>query len=258
MNGKNSRRTQSFRRVQQWIQAHPDVLQAAPAQVAAQSALLDGIVAQIETAVAQQGAQHNLGKSNTTQAATLRAEVRAQMRSITQVARGLKGTVVGISAIETMPDPTLNTVALVAAADTMAQNATTFKESLVDRGLAPDFIDTLLATASSLKASGDAQGQAISTRMTATKGIAQAVTQGTTIVSFIDAALLPQLRKDPVLAASWRHAKGVTAKGVAGSINPPASPTPGAAAPSTTSPAAPAQAAPVAPVAPAAPVANAA
>jgi len=258
MNSEKGLRLQSFRRVDAWGQTHPDVLQAAPAQVLAQFTLLSGIVIQIEADAALQGAQHDLGKSNTTQAQTLMGEVRAQMRSITQVARGLKGTVIGISAIATMPAPTLNAPALVLAANTMAQNATTFTQDLVDRGLAPDFIDTLLATAASLKASGDAQGQAVSTRMNATQGIGRAVTQGITIVSFIDAALMPQLRKDPVLLASWRHAKGVASKGVAGSITPPASPTPGAVAPSTSAPAVPAQTAPVAAEAPTAPVANAA
>ena len=244
MTNKQKRSLQSFRRVQGWTQAHADILHAAPAPVAAHVQTLNGVVTRIESNAATQDAQHHLGTTDATGAKQRRDEVRAQMRPIVQVARGLHGTIFGISAISRMPRSNMDAEALATAATSMAENATIFKTPLIEHGLQPDCIETLQTAAAALKASVDARGRAKSARVGATKGIHAAVVEGSKLVSFIDAGLMPQLRNDHATLASWRNAGRVTVKGVVGVINPPAASTPGTAASGTTPSAAAAQAAP--------------
>lgn len=214
MNNKKQRRLQSFRRVQSWKIAHADAVQAAPPAILTHFTTLDGIVVKLESDAATQDSSKNLGKSNVTDATQQRAEVRAHMRPITDVARGLKGSVLGISAIASMPNPHATTEQLIAAANAMAGNAATFKQLLLDHGLQPDFIESLQSSAASLKAFVDSKASAKNAGVMATKDIEAVVKQGLAVVGFIQAALMPQLHKDPALMASWRNAKRLVTKGV--------------------------------------------
>ena len=233
MNNKDQRKLQSFRRVQGWAVAHRDILQAAPPPVMTHVQTLEGVVSRLESNAVTQVTQHQLSTLDATDAHQLRAEVRDAMRPITQVARGLRGTVFGISAISTMPDSKADSEKLVIAATSMADSAAIFKTTLIDHGLQPDLIETVQNAAAALKSSIDARGQAKSAGVGATKGIHPDIVAGRNIVSFIDAGLAPQLRKDPVLLASWKNAKRATTKGVVGVITPLV-PTPAVATPSTT------------------------
>lgn len=214
MNNKKQRRLQSFRRVQSWKIAHADAVQAAPPAILTHFTTLDGIVVKLEADAATQESSKHLGMSNTSDATTQRAEVRAHMRPITDVARGLKGSVLGISAIASMPDVHATTERLIAAANAMAGNAATFKQLLLDHGLQPDFIESLQSSAAALKAFVDGKANAKNAEVMATKDIDAVVKQGMVVVGFIQAALMSQLRKDPALMASWENAKRLTAKGV--------------------------------------------
>lgn len=235
MTNKQQRSLQSFRRVQGWAVAHADILQAASAAWAALLAKLGEVVVKIESNATQQDVQHRLSTRSSTDATTRRIGVRDAMLPITQVARTLRGTVFGISAISRMPGNADNEH-LVAAAISMVESATIFRTTLIEHGLQPDCIETLQTAAAALKSSVDARGLAKSAGVGATKGIHADTLQGTKLVSFIDAGLLPLLRSDAAKLASWRNAKRVTTKGVVGAIVPPVS-TPAVSAPSTTSPA---------------------
>ena len=247
MTSKQKRSLQSYRRVQGWALAHADILRVAPAPIAAHVLSLNGVVTRLESYATQQDAQQKLGTLDATDATLRRTAVRDAMRPIVQVARELRGTVFGISAISKMPDPNADTEAFVTAAISMAENAATFKTVMVDHGLQPDFVETLQTAATALKSSVDARGQAKSAGVGATNGIRADIVEGRKLVSFVDAGLMPQLRKDHATLASWRNAKRVTTKGVVGVITPPAT-TPAVTTPSTTPLAATAQVATVAPV----------
>jgi len=218
---KKQRYLQSFRRVQGWSAANGDILQAAPAPVAALVAKLGEVVVRIESGATQQAVQHQLSTRRGTDATLRRAEVLEAMRPITQVGRTLRGTVLGISAISKMPGNADNEH-LVKAAFSMAENAEIFKTSLIEHGLQPNCIETLQTAAEALKASVDARGLARSAGVGASKGLRADISQGVKLVSLIDAGLQPLLRSNASKLASWRNAKRVTAKGVVGAIVPPA------------------------------------
>jgi len=232
MNNPQIRRTQSFRRVPDWCTTHPDILQAAPATVATHLADLATVVTNIETMAVTQDAQHGLSTRSSTDATQRRAGVRDAMRPISQVAKGLTGTVMGISAISKMPKSHVDNDALVTAANSMVENATSFKDVLIAHGARPDFIETLQTAATALKSSVDARGQAKATAVGATKGIHTELLAGNKLVSFIDVALMPQLKGNSAALASWRNAKRVTTKGAI-PVLPPATTPATVATPST-------------------------
>jgi len=232
MTSKEQRYLQSFRRAQGWAAAHEDILQAAPAPVAALLAKLGEVVVRIESNATQQVVQHRLSTRSGTDATTRRAEVLNAMRPIAQVGRTLRGTVFGISTISTMPRDADNEH-LAKVAISMAENATIFKTTLIEHGLQPDCIETLQTAAKALKSSVDARGLARSAGVGASQGIRAEVLQGNKLVSLIDAGLQPLLRNNASKLASWRNAKRVTTKGVVGANVPLAFE---ASAPSTTPP----------------------
>jgi hypothetical protein len=235
MNTKQQRSLQSFRRVQGWAVAHTDILQAAPTPVAAHLAKLGEVVTRIESNATQQDTQHRLSTRSSTDATERRIAVRTAMYPITQIAKGLRGTVFGISAISKMPIGRMDNEALVTAANSMAENASIFTTTLIEHGLQPNCIETLQSAAAALKSSIDARGSARAQGVGASKGIHADVSEGIKLVSFVDAGLKSVIRNDHATLASWQNAKRVTTKGVVGSIVPPALTV---AAPSTTPPAA--------------------
>jgi hypothetical protein len=236
MNNKTQRSTQSYRRVMDW--SRDGVLVSAPAPIHAHFAALGEVITKIETDAVTQASQHQLTTRAATDADLRRVAVRDAMRPIAQTARALQGTVFGIGAISQMPHKSWDNDKLVTAANSMAENATTFRGTLVDHGLQPDCIENLQAAAKVLKSSTDARGAAKSRAIGARDGVRAALKEGKKLVSLLDAGLTPLLKADPAKLASWRNAKRITVKGVkpsvVGTIVPPAS---GTAAPSTTPPA---------------------
>lgn len=231
MDNKAQRITQSFRRVSEWKKSRDGILQSAPAPVHVHFAALDEVVTRIEADVVTQAAQHGLRTRSATDANVRRTAVRDAMRPITQVARTLQGTVLGISAISLMPHSHWDNEKLVTAANSMAENAATFAKALVDHGLQPDCIETLKAAAAGLKSSIDARGTAKATAIGAGKGARAGIREGQKLVSLIDAGLTSLLKADPASLASWRNAKRITVRGVLGTIVPAV---PAVAAPSMT------------------------
>jgi len=231
MTNKQQRSLQSFRRVQGWAVAHTDILNAAPAPVSAHLATLNEVVTRIETNAVRQDSQHRLSTRSSTDATQRRTAVLDAMRLIAQVARGLRGSIFGISVISTTPRKADNE-ALVTAANSMVENAVIFRTSLIGHGLQPDCIETLQSATAALKSSIDARGQAKSAGVGATKGLHADILAGKNLVSFVDAGLAPQLKNDHVMLASWRNAKRITSKGVVGTIIPLID-TPSSVAPST-------------------------
>ena len=126
MQNKVDRQVQSFRRVYEWGKTRDGVLQAAPAAVHAHFAALGDVTTRIETNAVTQAAQHGLRTRVATDAGSRRNDVRDAMRPITKVAHALQGTVFGIGVVSLMPGTNWDNGKLVAAANQMVENATTF------------------------------------------------------------------------------------------------------------------------------------
>jgi len=231
MKTEQNRSAQSFRRVRSWGSEHDGLLEAAPVAMHGYFTQLDGIILRIEGNAVTQDAEHHNRTRKATDADMRRNAVRNAMRPISQVARTLRGSVFGISAIPTMPTKNADNEHLVIAASSMAQNATMLKGTLIDHGLAPDCIETLVTAAAALKSSIDARGMAKTRAVGASKGIRTDLKAGIKLVSLLDAALTTLLKDDHANLASWKNAKRVTLKGALGVVDPA---TPTAVAPSGT------------------------
>jgi hypothetical protein len=206
-----------------WRTARDGILQAAPAPIHAHFNSLNDVVTRIELDAVTQVSQHGLRTRSATDADLRRDAVRDAMRPITQMARALQGTVLGIGSIAMMPHASWDNEKLVTAANSMAENATVFAKVLIDHGLQPDCIETLTAAAAALKSSIDARGTAKATAIGARDGVRAGLREGQKLVSLLDASLTSLLKADPVNLASWRNAKRITVKGVFGIYVPAAS-----------------------------------
>lgn len=164
MRATQKRQLQSFRRVEAWLVAHPELLPSSTTEstgassastpgtvVPAASAALEtqlenlrGVVSRVTKYAADQDAQQKLSTREGTDAQQLRDELRLHhMRPITQAARALSKTVPGIGGSLKMPHPHVDSESLVSAANAMAQNAAIYQDVLVEHGMPSDFIDQL-------------------------------------------------------------------------------------------------------------------
>ena len=237
MKATQKRELQSFRRVEAWLVAHPELLPstttvgagatsastpgsavpAASAALATQLESLRGVVSRVTTYAAEQDAQQKLSTRDGTNALQLRDELRQHhMRPITQAAQALRKTVPGIGGALRMPKSHADSEALVSAANAMAQNAAIYQDVLIEHGMPADFIDQLNAAAAAVKQGVDQRGAARARRVGATKGVRTELQLGHSTVGLIGAALSRLLRGQPALLAEWENAKRVTIKGAAG------------------------------------------
>jgi hypothetical protein len=189
------------------------------------------IVAQVTDAAAEQGRQTINATLAATSEPSLRSALKLEMRGITQVAQSLKKTVPGIGILK-MPKATVTAEALLKYATTMMKQATTYQPVLVDH-LGPDFIGQLSGAITAYKTSVDSRGTARTTRVAATRALADGLTLGLQFVSRMDVLLTKSLQSNQPKLAEWKNAKRVTSKGVISTnTSTPTTTAPAAAAPS--------------------------
>lgn len=257
MKNKQIRVLQALRRVLNFGAANPTIIPPATGASDAwptltrQLSAVTTIVTQVTDAGAEQGRQATNATLAATSEPSLRNAVRAEMHSIAQVAQSLKQSVPGIGILK-MPKTKLTAAALLAYANTMLKQASTYQPELVDH-LEPDFVAQLSSAIGALTTSIDGRGSARATQVAATKEVSGGLTLGLQFVSRMDALLSKSLVSNPPKLAEWKNAKRVTTKGVNSTTSDmststtsttPATPAPVAtAAPATTAPAATAPAA---------------
>jgi hypothetical protein len=218
MDIKQQRMLQALRRVQAWCAANPALVPAPVLPGTAWSPLtrqldtLNTLVAQSTAAAAEQGVQKKRATLDASDEPSLRKHLRAEMRTVTQVAKALRQSVPGIGILK-MPPPSVHTEVLLAAADALAKQASTYESVLVEHGLAPDFLAHLASAASALKASLDGRGAARAGRVSATRQVRVALSLGRQYVQIMDAALTKALKDEPARLVEWKHARRVTLKG---------------------------------------------
>lgn len=217
MDAHQERVVQSFRRVQGWFEANPSYLQTEPLEVAralsAQLDALNGVVARLTEYIAQQETQAAQTLLIAKDEREQRREVLSHhMATIAKTARALRGVAPGIGVLQ-MPKGSIQTAALITAADVMARKAEIYQSVLVENGLPADFRGQLTEAAARLKASLDARGLARGSRKAAKQGIDTELGLGRRIVEIMDASLKRVLRREPVKWAEWRHVQRVTVRG---------------------------------------------
>jgi hypothetical protein len=224
MNAQQERVLQSFRRVQGWFAANPQLVAkdgpASSPALAAQLEALNGIVQRVTDYAAQQDTQLAQSLLISKDERDRRQELWSHhMASIVKVGRALRGTVPGIGVLA-MPKGNIQSAALITAATVLARKAEVYRDVLVENGLPSDFIEQLEAATRALKASLDARGLARAARSSATRGVGSEIALGRRVVMIMDATLTRVLGSQPTKLAEWEHLKRVTLKGstVRGSV----------------------------------------
>jgi len=243
VNKGQSAAMRSFRRVREFLDAHP-LVNATPAFLKKVAELDD-----VMSSMSQQADEQDTGKRLTAGEAKRQSALRAtlwddHLAPIAELARAIFG-VPGVKEALKMPKRTADNDRLLEAANGMANAAEAEKSAFIAYGMQDDFVDQLRAAA---KALADALvGRTSTTRrhVKATAAVKAQVKRGSRAVLGINAILRPTLKRNPDLKAAWKNAKAKTGSIGGGSTGAgvtltPASPaTPAAApqdAPATTTP----------------------
>jgi hypothetical protein len=230
---KQQRVLDSFRRVQGFLSAHPEVVPAPaggqPSPLATQITALAGVIDRMTAFATQQETQRAQASLVAKDEKELRRELIVQhLRTIVQTARTLRGQVPGIGVLSA-PAANIEAGPLVRFATAFARTAAMYEPVLVEHGQPADFLRQLEEVTTTLKRSFDARGEARGRRVGATKGIVEELLLGRRIVQAMDAGLKRILRNDSVLLAEWQQTKRVL-KFAASSREPlssmPTTPTP--------------------------------
>lgn len=197
----------SFQRVQQFLaQLSPG---ESPATLGAQAAELDDVIARLSKSSIDQEAGRRFVRVHSESQRNLRRSLYAdQMQPIARVAREVFGAS-GMDRAFRMPATSIADKALLAAAGAMAEAAEKEKDVFVKHGLAPDFIDTLKASAAALDVARSAKVESGRRGVRATAAVTELAKRGRKAVRLLNAILQPRLAKDPELLAAWRSAKRV-------------------------------------------------
>ena len=206
---------QALRRAIGWCLAHPEVVRPAEGPsdtwtpLTRQAVMLASIVATVQQAATQQGVTAKERTLAATDEPGLRNTLRAKLHSVTQVAQALRKQVPGINTLK-MPSTNLQTEGFLKAAAALITRAATYETTLVEHGLAADFIAQLQSAVAALQASVDSRGSARGRQVVATKQVAATLALGKQYVHLMDVGISEALHNDPVKLAGWKHAKRVT------------------------------------------------
>lgn len=196
----------SFQRVQEFLSQHPS--SNVPEGLGTQKAELENAVAQLLSESVDQDAGVRFGRAHTEHERKLREALCTEhMQPISLVAREVFG-VTGMDRAFLMPRGRTNQP-LIAAAGAMALAAERQKDTLLQHGLAPDFIQKLTAAASALDGARNAKVESSRRRVTATATVKAQLKRGRKAVRLLDAILKPRLAGNPQLLAAWQSAKRV-------------------------------------------------
>lgn len=233
MESRQERVLLSFRRVQGWLAARPELAKepgsagTAPSALTQQEAALSVVIGQVGSAASQQDAKARAAAAATVETKRLRTElVTEHMRPIANMARAAIPDVARMTQALRMPGRQVRAEGLIAAAEAMATVAAQHAAELESRGLPADFISQLRATSLAYKQEIDARGQALVARKGATKAVDAALATGRKIVTTMSVIVTKALRRNPSALAEWTMAHRVTNKGVKGTGSPVAIPAP--------------------------------
>jgi hypothetical protein len=212
MNSGQRSAQRSFRRVQEFLAAHPQA--NAPVSLGTQSAELDDVVSKLSQEAVDQEAGDRLTQAETKRQRALRDTLWSKyMLLVSRIAREAFG-VPGVDRALRMPRKSADNEALLAAAGGMAEAAEKEKAVFVKHGLPATFVDELRAATSTLSEALGARVESVRRRVTATKAVDVQLRRGRRAVRLLNAILSPRLASDPELLAAWDNARRV--KEVAG------------------------------------------
>jgi len=212
LNKGQSAAMRSFRRVREFLDAHPPV-NATP-NFLKKVAELDDVM----SSMSQQADEQNTGKRLTAGESKRQSALRAtlwddHLAPIAELARAIFG-VPGVKETLKLPKKTADNDLLLEAASGMANAAEAEKSAFIAYGLPEDFVDQLRAATKALADALVGRDKSTRRHVKATAAVKDQVKRGSRAVLGINAILRPTLKRNPDLKAAWKSAK--TKKGPVG------------------------------------------
>lgn len=238
----------ALKRVQLFLDDNAAVL-AAIVDLAAARKRLDAVIASFSSHAYDQEANDRGAKGETAKQRKLRVQVRSQqMQPIALIARKNLRTTPQFAALQ-MPKSTVTGEAFIASGNAMADAATIHKDTFIEHGLPPTFLDDFKAAITNLNSSITDREQNYNRRLAATKGLDEKEKQGRLVLSVLDSLVEPALAGNDALLRGWQGARLIRRRTGPTAPAPEASNPTGAGA----SPATPAPATPITPITPTTP-----
>ena len=176
-------------------------------------ALLDDVIKSLAGSGATQSAAQAESRSRTDQKQGLREELRMHhMAPISAIARTKLADTPAITRFR-LPVASTDDLALLDAAEGMAEAAAQYKSVFVDEMLPATFIEELRASAAAVR---QAVGDRTTSRQrlrSATKATDNELVRGRSVVRILNSLVVKQLAKRTDLLAAWQQAKHPRAKG---------------------------------------------
>ncbi len=210
MNARQTRSTDAVLRTRKFVGIHADKL--GPIATSAASHKLDQVADTVTGIITDQGSQSlvMLGQRGTEKALveTIRFHF---MAPIAKFARASLKDVPDITAL-TRNGRTLDGLRLVHAARAMATTASAHLPQLVAAGFPESILQELEATANQLEETITTRGNTRTSRVAATRQIAQLLDEGREAIAILNAVIIRQFRNDPAFLASWNATQRIHAK----------------------------------------------
>jgi hypothetical protein len=170
---------------------------------------LDAVVASFSDHAYNQDANDRGVKGETAKQHQLRVKLRGErMQPIALIARKNLRTTPEFAALE-MPKPRVRGEALIFSANAMADAAAIHKDTFIEHGLPPAFLDHLKAAITMLESSMSDREQNYSKRLSATEGLEAEEKQGRLVLSVLDKLLQPALLDNDASKRGWEGARQI-------------------------------------------------
>jgi hypothetical protein len=204
-------RGESLRRVQQCLDAHPDVFGAINASPA--RGQLDEAIAQLGPIVDVQGARMREARGEKQRQVELERELRDHnMAPVAKFALGKLASVPNIGALT--PSATrLRGARLVQAARAMAEAAIPHAEEFAAASFPADFAQQLIAAADAVRASIEARSRKAADRQHATAAVEETLKRGRSAALMLEGAVDRLVPRRSPLYAEWRAVKRIFSAG---------------------------------------------
>lgn len=205
MNTEQRRALRSFRRVHEFLAAHP--ITDAPASYGRQAVELTEVLAQLAEESREQVSGIRTTQGDAKREKALKDRLWLQhMKPISRIAREALGAA-GMDKDLKLPPRSAVSETMIASARAMADAASDRAAVFVEHGLPADFAEQARDAATQLENALTARALSERRRTTATAATRELVKRGRRAVRLIDAILSPRIAQDAMLVAVWNSVK---------------------------------------------------
>ncbi|HTE46002.1 MAG TPA: hypothetical protein VK636_12200 [Gemmatimonadaceae bacterium] len=200
---------ESLRRAQSFLDDNSDALKAVNASTRKQ---LDDVETQLSELSVTQDIGARGSKGETSRKHSLRQALRQNyMTPIAELAKLNLRDVPEFASL-TLPPSSITPQREIAAASSMADAAEAHKQTFIDNGLPPTFLDDLRTAAAAVTESLAGRSKHLNRRAGATMGLIAAEKRGRTMLRVLNALIKAHIGSNPELIGQWNSAKMVRRK----------------------------------------------